>query len=132
MARSERRKRDDDLLRALACGATVESAARKAGISERSAYRRIADPAFKLRVKQERAAIIERACGMLTAATPESIKTLLSLQGEAAPAAVRMGAARALLTINLKFREYTELEERVAALEDQLRQSSEFEKMYPT
>jgi hypothetical protein len=39
------------LVRALACGATVEHAARQAGLGERTAYRRLRDPAVLLTLK---------------------------------------------------------------------------------
>jgi hypothetical protein len=46
MARSS----DELLLSALAAGSTVEEAARTAGVSTRTAYRRLADPAFARRL----------------------------------------------------------------------------------
>jgi hypothetical protein len=51
------------LLTALACGATVEGATRKAGLSERTAYRRLADPEFQERLRRERAEVARRAAG---------------------------------------------------------------------
>jgi hypothetical protein len=107
------------LLLALACGATVENAARAAGVSPRTAHRRLADPAFRQRLHQVRGAMVERTAGMLTAAAGEAVKTLLALQQETTPAAVRLGAARAILELGTKLREAAELEARLAALEAQ-------------
>jgi hypothetical protein len=53
MARPIRKAVDRVLLQALACGATVENAARKAGVCERTVYRRLEDPAFGRRAKVE-------------------------------------------------------------------------------
>jgi hypothetical protein len=106
---------------ALACGATVENAARKAGVSERTVYRWQADPAFQERVKQTRAEFVQRTAGMLTGAGMGSVKTLVDLQQDASVApAVRRGAARDLLAMSLRFRETAEFEQRLAAIEVQL------------
>jgi hypothetical protein len=121
MARKSKKTADQALLMALAFGATVENAARKAGIGERTAYRRLADPAFQARLNQARADMVLRTAGMLTGAGIGSVKTLVDLQQDAStPPAVRRGAARDVLELGIKYRESAELEERVAAIEDQL------------
>ena len=102
---------------ALACGATVEMAAHKAGVSPSTVYRRLNDPFFQRELKKLRAEMLERASAMLTASAMESIKTLLELQKPATPAAVRLGAARATLDLGMKLRQTVELEERVDELE---------------
>ena len=63
---------------------------------------------------------MQRAAGLLTAAAVEAVKTLLELQKASAPFAMRLGSARADLEIGVKFREMADLEERLAALEEQL------------
>jgi hypothetical protein len=105
---------------ALACGATAENAARTASVSLRTVYRRLADPAFRTRLQGARADMVQRATGMLTAAALEAVKTLLGLQHASVPAAVRLGAARAVLEIGAKLREVADLEARLAALEQQV------------
>src|SRR5262245_52086420 len=105
---------------ALACGATVEVAARQAGLSLRTAYRRLAEPAFRRQVQQVRADMVQRSAGALTAAATESIKTLLALQAASIPPATRLGAARAVLEIGIRLREVADLESRITALEEQL------------
>jgi hypothetical protein len=120
MAQKGRRKADHQLLAALACGATVESAARQAGVSESTAYRRLADPIFCQQLQATRADMIQRTAGALTAAATEAVRTLLELQKAAAPPAVRLGAARSVLEIGIKMREAADLEERLSALEQQL------------
>jgi hypothetical protein len=120
MAARPRKKADEALLLTLACGATVESAARQCRLCERTVYRRLADPDFQCWLQQVRADMVQRTAGMLTAAAGEAVKTLLALQKESEPAAVRLGAARAVLEIGLKLREAATLEGRLAALEQQL------------
>ena len=109
----------ETLVLALACGATVEAAARQSKVSDRTVYRRLKDPKFRARVREARSEMVKRAAGMLTAAAGESVRTLLSLQKESVTPAVRLGAARAVLELGIKVREMVELEARIAALEAQ-------------
>lgn len=118
--KSRRRLVDEGALLALACGATVESAARQAGLSSATIHRRLRDPKFRARLQTLRDEMVQRTAGMLTAAASEAVKTLLSLQAASTPATIRLGAARAILEIGIKIREVAELTERVAALEAQL------------
>jgi hypothetical protein len=120
MASGGRKAANEALLAALACGATVEGAARQAGVSRRTAQRRKADPDFSRQLSEARAEMVRRASGGLAAAALESVKTLLSLQASANPPAVRLGAARAVLEIGMKLRETVDLEERLAAVERRL------------
>jgi hypothetical protein len=121
MARTARKATDRVLLQALACGATVENAARKAGVCERTVYRRLADPAFCQQLNQLRADMVQRTAGMLTGAGMGSVKTLVEIQNDVAVSpAVRRRSARDLLELGLKFRENTDLEQRLAAIEAQL------------
>ncbi len=108
------------LLLTLACGATVEQAVRQTGLSERTVYRRLGDPAFRRELQSVRDDMVQRSAGMLTAAAGESVKTLVQLMGSGNPPATRLGAARAVLELGIKVREVSELAERVAALEDRL------------
>ena len=112
MAHKGRQNADESLLMALACGATVENAARSAAVSPRTAHRRLGDPSFRAKLQQMRGEMVSRTAGMLTAAAGEAVKTLLALQKESVPAAVRLGAARAILEIGLKVREMAEIEPR--------------------
>jgi hypothetical protein len=120
MAERGRHNADEALVLALACGATVENAARTAGVSLRTVYRRLAEPTFRTRMQGARAEMVQRATAMLTAAALEAVKTLLVLQQGSVPAAVRLGAARAILELGAKLREVADLEARLAALEQQV------------
>ncbi len=111
---------DEVLLAALACGATAEAAAQKAGVSRATVQRRLQDPKFCQRLQQLGTDMVKRSASALTAAAVEAIKTLLSLQASSIPHAVRLGAARSVLEIGMKLREVANMEERVAALEAQM------------
>ena len=115
-----KKKADVELALALACGATPESAAQKAGLSRRTVYRRLEDPAFRAQVSAMRAEIVRREAGMCTAAGMGAIKTLTTLQESATSESVRLGAARATLELGCKLRANVEWDERLTAIEGQL------------
>jgi len=117
---NSRKQRDRDFLMALACGATVEIAALKARISERTAYRRLKDPTFRQQLTDKKLEIVQRTATMLNAVSLESVKTLAELQNGSNPPAVRLGATRAAIHLAMKLREATELAERVVAIEERL------------
>ena len=121
MARGIRKGAEEALLQALVCGATVENAARKAGVGERTAYRRLQDPKFLQRLAELRLEMIQRTAGMLTGAGPVSVKTLVDLQQDVAvAAAVRRCAARDVLEMGLKLRDHAEVKDRLADVEARL------------
>src|SRR6266849_9333644 len=85
------------LLTALACGATVEAAARHAGLSERTVYRLLATPWFRDRLQATWTEMVQRATGMLTAGSLEASKTAIKLVQSANSENVQLGAARLIL-----------------------------------
>jgi hypothetical protein len=120
MAHQGRRNADQSLILALACGATLENAARQAGVSDTTVQRRLKEPAFLAKVQDAKQEMVERTARMLTAAALESVKTLLDLQSKDQPPSVRHSAARTIIEFGVKLRENAELFARVAALETQL------------
>jgi hypothetical protein len=119
-----RKNTDELLITALACGASVDSAAHSAGMSARTVHRRLKEPAFQERLLEARADMLQRTAGMLTAAGLESVKTLITLQQTTNTGSVRLGAARSVLEMGVKVREASELVQRLAALESQVTGSS--------
>lgn len=124
MATPKRSNSDHALLIVLACGATVEAAARQLGISERAVYRRKEKPAFQRQLQELKASMVDRASSALVAAAMEAVKTLLELLKAATPPATRHAAARSVIELGVKLREFAELEQRILALEEQLQQSN--------
>jgi hypothetical protein len=120
MPHSGRRNADQVILTALACGATVEQAARQTGISAATIHRRLKDPEFRSRLQKLGGDMVQRMARTMTAAGSEAVRTLLELMKSASPHAARLGAAKAVLEIGMKVRETAELEERLAALEERL------------
>jgi hypothetical protein len=119
MAENGRRKRDAELLLALAGGQTVRDAAHSAGIGERAATRRAADPAFCRRVAELRSGMVARAAGQLADGMAQAVATLRGLL-RAESESVRLAAARSILEIGPRLRETAELEERLAAIESRI------------
>lgn len=119
MAENGRRKGDAALALALASGQTVRDAAAAAGIGERTATRRLADPDFRRHVADLRADMVQRALGRMAdgmADAAATLRMLLKAEGES----VRLGAARSILELGNKLRESVELEQRLADLEQRL------------
>jgi hypothetical protein len=119
MADFGRRKADAALLVALAAGQTVRDAAQSAGLGERTATRRVADPEFRRRVYELRAEMVGQALGKMADGMTEAADTLrklLTAQSES----IRLGAARSILELGNKLRESAEFAERLAILEQQV------------
>ena len=119
MAGGDRKNADGALIAALAGGATVQEAARTAGVSESTAYRRLKEPAFCQRVAEARSEMIARAVGVLARGSTAAATTLALLL-KAESETVRLGAARSILELAVKLRETEELERRIGALEERL------------
>src|SRR5262249_23113453 len=120
MPQRGRRNADEVLLMALACGATLDAAAQKAGVSKPTVPRRLQEPEFRQRLQEVRSDMVQRAARTLTAASTEAIRTLLALQQPLTPYATRLGAARTILEVGIKMREVVDLDERVRALEEKM------------
>jgi type II secretory pathway component PulF len=127
MPHGGRRNADEQLLLALACGATIEAAAQKAGISRATATRRARDPEFQRRLQEIRSETVMRTSHMLTAAGMEFVKNLLELARPPSSAAVRLGATKAGLELGAKLRETVELEQRLTQLEQRLNEQEKSE-----
>lgn len=109
---------DARFVAARAAGASVPAAARAAGVSERTAYRWLEDPAVRQQIEEARADIVARAVMKLSAASTEAAETLRRLLYSDMDFA-RLAAARAILELGAKLRGLEELETRIADLEAQ-------------
>jgi hypothetical protein len=107
---------DDTFALAVASGTSVREAAAAAGLSERTAYRRLQDPSFRRRVSEFRTSFLSEAVGRLSEAANEAVSTLKALLTSRTDS-VRLSAARIILELGPKLREQAELEERITALE---------------
>ncbi len=90
------RRGDDVLIAGLLAGQTVQKAAEGADVSERTAFRRLADEGFRRKCEAAGIAIREHAVAMVNAASTRAANTLLDLM-ENGPPSIRLGAAKAIL-----------------------------------
>ena len=106
------------LVSALASGATVAQAALRAGVSERTVYRRLEKPEFQARIDALQDEMIQQVASVLTAAAQVGVQSLVALQDPSTAPNVRRSAARDLLELGLRLREAADWEKRLAALEN--------------
>jgi hypothetical protein len=118
VAGSGRKNADAALAVALAGGATVEDAACSAGVSPRTAHRRLADPTFSARVDGLREQMARQAVARLASLGGQAADALAGLLGSE-DERVRLGAARAVLDGLLKASGLFEFERRLRELEEQ-------------
>ena len=88
---------DDRLFRALVSGCHVENAAVAAGVSERTAYRRLADPTFRKQLDDARQSLRESILARLADGGHDAIGVLTDLMHSSDDENVRLKAAKALL-----------------------------------
>ncbi len=123
MSVPERRTRGDDTVLALhlARGATWAEAAAAAGMSEATARRRPADPAFGELVERFRDDVMARAAARLDALLDGAVDVVEELARCGQPTdAVRLRAALALIDRQQAFRDALVTEDRLRALEERV------------
>lgn len=103
-----KRAADEVLIARLAAGMSAEAAARSAGVSTMTVYRRLRNEAFRARVAEARRAIWERTIGILSRAAAESARELRRLLRDADPK-IRLAAARGVLDAGVRVRHQVEL-----------------------
>ena len=115
----ERRTRaEGQFLAALLSSPSIAEAARYAGISERSAARWMADPAFRERLRSAQDEIVGHSLSRLKVSINESLDTLRGIMNNSdEPAGARVTAARVMLDNAIKVIETTDIIRRIEALE---------------
>ncbi len=116
MAGGGRQGADSLLIAALAGGSTVQDAAATAGVGVATVYRRLREREFKQKVEEARTELLSGAMARLSAATTDAVTTLMGLLA-AESESVRLGAARSILDMALRWRESADLAERLDAVE---------------
>src|SRR5438309_538116 len=111
------RRGEAALLVAIVAGETLKAAATAAGLSERTARRRLAEPAFQQQLADARAATTRRVVDRLSSASEQAVVRLVRLMDQAMSEHVQLSAARAILELAADGRQLVDLEARIAALE---------------
>lgn len=120
MKRGGRARADEVLAAALAAGRTVGESAKAAGVSEATAYRRLAVREFNERVRELRAEMVASAAGRLAEAMAAAALVLRKLLASPSEG-VQLRAANSIIEQGLKVAQLTDLEGRMAAIEDALK-----------
>src|SRR5262245_58017736 len=101
---------------------TVIKAAQAAKVSKATMYRWLADAQFTNALKEARGRVLESTLTALQGASAKAIETLYDVMSdEKVYAAVRVNAAGKILELNLRARDLIEDEDRLRAIETQLR-----------
>ena len=106
-------------IHALLSCVTVEAAAKKAGVSDRTLHRWLRDPGFRPAYLAARRQVMEQAVGTLQRASLGAVEALVRNLKCGVPT-VEVSAARVILEAGLKGLEALEFEDRLAAVEESL------------
>jgi hypothetical protein len=112
-------RKEARLVLALAAGSSAAKAARKAGCSRATVFRRLQDPDFCRAVSRSRGQILSRATARLARTSTQAVATLEKLLDDGS-ASVRRMAAKSLLDSLARLTDLAEVEERIAELETAL------------
>ena len=103
---------------ALLSAKDVQSAAKEAGVGERTLHAWLTDPAFKDALKAAEATAIEDAVRRLAGAAQYAVIVVQMIMADKAnTASVRLRAASVLLEQTMKLRQFADLEQRLSDLE---------------
>lgn len=114
-------RRQRRFLAALLTASSVRDAANAAGVSERAAWRYLADPAVKAELAQRQDAVLGQAARRLAGAMGQALTVLEEvMQSRTATDSAKVAAARGVLECGLRVVELAALGDRLAALEERL------------
>src|SRR5262249_48977538 len=107
------------LAQALALGASTSDAAQQVGISDRTVRRKLARPAFRKLVAELRCQLFAASLGRMAENLSRASDSLAALLDESDPA-VRLRAARAILSLSMRLRDSVDVSDRLNELEAEL------------
>jgi AcrR family transcriptional regulator len=97
LTRNGKKGGDEALVLALSSGVSVAKAAEQAGVSQRTVYRRLEDPAFRQKVEESRTRLVDAVIGRLAALGGVSVDQLGKLVASGESESVRLNAVRTVL-----------------------------------
>lgn len=116
---SARDAQDEIIIASLAQGMSYPAAGAAAGCTGRTVSRRMEAPDFAARVSKRRGERVAQVTGSLTAMSDDALGVLRSVMVEGTTPE-RLRAAQVTLTLMVRLRHDTEIEERLAAVERRL------------
>ncbi|HEX8424194.1 MAG TPA: hypothetical protein VF634_12310, partial [Pyrinomonadaceae bacterium] len=108
---------------ALLQNVTVSGAAQSANVSEATMYRWLSQPAFKEEFRRQRRMLFERAVALAQRASANAIGEVIEIMRTSENDFARLAAARVVLELARA----TDVEERLASLEEQLNAAGDAE-----
>ena len=112
---------DDPLILAwLAAGLPATEVAKAAGVSERTAGRRLSDPEFAAGIEAARSEILHRAVAKVSVAAVSAADTLVALLRTSERPTVRLAAAKAVFDFGIRLRTEVEFSDRLKLIEQHL------------
>lgn len=118
MAEFDMHRSDHQLLSALTSGSSVRDAASAAGMSERTAYRRLQDPDFRARLTDARRQVVASAVERMTVTFVDAIDELHRLV-RSEQESTRLRAVKLVMDYVHRFQQQSELHSRIDELERQ-------------
>lgn len=116
------KRNDAVIIAALVSGATIDEAAKIAGISPRTVHRRLGSPEFKAALDEANFEVIRHAVSRISGACLRAVETQEDLL-EAKSESVRLRAARSILSSAIKFHQTIELENRLRQIENMIKKT---------
>lgn len=113
-------------LAALLTSRTHKEAAGKCGLSESTLWRYLRDPPFAEHYRRARRVVVDQAVYTLQAEASDAAAVLRDVaQDKQAPPAARVAAARVIVGLAFKGLELGDLQDRINALEEYIRQKAD-------
>lgn len=119
-----RKDNDDRIILALLSAPTVREAAAAAGVSERTVYARLKEPAFNQKLAEARREMWRGHAVALQGQLGKAISTISRIMCDTdAPPQVRLNASAEIIRSSMKMTELVDVVERVNALEKVVEES---------
>jgi hypothetical protein len=110
---------------ALLSGANFQEASEASGVVVSTLWRWCREPDFKQALREGRLDLMEGAVGKIQQACSEAVETLQSvMKNEESPASSRVAAARCIIEMALNAVELQDIESRLTALEQAVKERS--------
>ena len=116
MSQFDTENKDVLLATALASGASASAAAKQMDLSLSTVKRRMADPVFRKLVSDLRQEVLTAALGRMTDNMTRAADAVAALLDAEQPA-IRLGAARTLVSLGLRLQDALDLTDRMRELE---------------
>jgi molybdenum-dependent DNA-binding transcriptional regulator ModE len=114
---------NEDIMQGLIASGSVSAAAKAMGISRQTIFERLKIPEFKEEYEKRRAELLETAVNNLKSAIIEAVETQREIMNNKENAvSSRSSAADSILRHTLRYIEMQEIEARLSALEERIKE----------